>query len=144
MAFKNRWRKVCEMQHRRKWFRGIFLKRLQKTSRSRDLGLRVTKDADFCSLSKGGLPNVGKHFWPGIINYYYQCLRVLEFCWQIPCTEKYSLCSMAVLPDTLLSGTRPNLLAVSLPSPAFITLWPNQNHHAMQAKKHIENNPSGL
>ena len=56
------------------------MKRLQKTSRSRDLGLRVAKDADFCSLSKGGLPNVGKHFWPGIINYYYQCLRVLEFC----------------------------------------------------------------
>lgn len=71
---------MCEMQHQGKWFRGIFLKRLQKTSRSRDLGLRVTKDADFCSLSKGGLPNVGKHFWPGIINYYYQCLRVLEFC----------------------------------------------------------------
>ena len=56
------------------------MKRLQKTSRSRDLGLRVAKDADFCSLSKGGLPNVGKHFWPGITNYCYQCLRVLEFC----------------------------------------------------------------
>ena len=35
--------------------------------------------------------------------------------------------------QAVLRYSRPNLLAVSLPSPAFITCAPNQNRHAMQA-----------
>ena len=35
--------------------------------------------------------------------------------------------------QVVLRYSRPNLLAVSLPSPAFITCAPNQNRHAMQA-----------